>query len=76
LVLFTHIVHGFALYFLIWLALPRAPFAPRLALGVLLEAAWEIIENTDVIINRYRAETISLDYFGTASSTRSPTRPS
>jgi hypothetical protein len=61
---FTHIVHGFALYFLIWLALPRAPFAPQLALGVLLEAAWEIIENTDVIINRYRAETISLDYFG------------
>jgi hypothetical protein len=61
---FTHIVHGFALYFLIWLALPRAPLAPRLALGVLLEAAWEIIENTDVIINRYRAETISLDYFG------------
>lgn len=61
---FTHVVHGFALYFLIWLALPRASLAPRLALGVLLEAAWEIIENTDVIINRYRAETISLDYFG------------
>jgi hypothetical protein len=61
---FTHIVHGFALYFLTWLALPRAPLAPRLAVGVLLEAAWEIIENTDVIINRYRAETISLDYFG------------
>jgi hypothetical protein len=61
---FTHIVHGFTLYFLIWLALPRAPFAPRLALAVLIEAAWEIIENTDLIINRYRAETVSLDYFG------------
>jgi Protein of unknown function (DUF2585) len=60
----THVVHGFVLYFLLWLVLRRTSVALRLVLAVLIEGGWETLENSDFIINRYRAETIALDYFG------------
>jgi hypothetical protein len=60
---FTHVLHGFWLYLLLWLVLPRAPFAARLVLATFLEGAWEVIENTNFVIERYR-NTSSLDYFG------------
>ena len=61
---FTHVIHGFAFYVLLWLAGRRWPVGVRLAGAVLVEASWEILENTDFIINRYREATISLDYYG------------
>ena len=62
---FSHVIHGFGFYALLWLLARRlAPLGLRLLLAVGMESAWEVFENTDFVINRYRAVTISLDYYG------------
>src|SRR6187200_2972243 len=61
---FTHVIHGFAFYALLWVAARRWPVALRLVAAVAIESSWEVLENTDFIINRYREATISLDYYG------------
>jgi hypothetical protein len=61
---FTHVLHGLWLYFFGWYFLRRSPLAARLVLAVVLEAGWEIIENTNFVIDRYRSATVSLDYYG------------
>lgn len=65
---FSHIIHGFLFYGAYWLAQKisgRAiPFFYGLLAAVIVESAWEILENTPMIINRYRSVTVSLDYFG------------
>jgi len=62
---FTHIIHGAILYALAWsVAGKRLPLGARLVVAVMLESGWEMLENSDFIIQRYRAGTISLDYYG------------
>ncbi len=61
---FTHISHGILLYAIVSIIAPKVPLWMRLVLAVGLEAAWEVFENTDFVINRYRAETVSLNYYG------------
>jgi hypothetical protein len=62
----SHLIHGFLFYGALWLLSRFVPlsFAMRLILAVAIEAAWEVIENTDFVINHYREMTISLDYYG------------
>lgn len=61
---FSHIIHGFIFYGVLHLAGPRFSFATKLLAATFIEGSWEVFENTDFIINRYREATISLDYYG------------
>jgi peptidoglycan biosynthesis protein MviN/MurJ (putative lipid II flippase) len=50
---FTHVLHGFVLCGLLALLIPRVPGTWRFSLAVLLEASWEVFENSQFVIDRY-----------------------
>jgi hypothetical protein len=60
----SHVIHGFIFFGLLWLIGRKWSLSLRLCLAIMVEGAWEIFENSEFIINRYRTATISLDYYG------------
>lgn len=61
---FTHLLHGLAFAGLLVLLFPRLRFVWQLTLAVLLESVWEVIENTEFVIQHYREATAALGYHG------------
>ena len=60
----SHIVHGFLFYGLLQFIARRWPVERRFLVALIVEAAWEIFENTPMVIDRYREATIALGYSG------------
>ena len=60
----SHVVHGFLFYGLLFVAARRWPVERRFLIALIVEAAWEVLENTPLIIDRYREATIALGYTG------------
>jgi uncharacterized protein DUF2585 len=61
---FTHVIHGALFYGVTHVAMGPASIGARAVVAVAIESAWEAYENTDTVINRYRAATIALGYYG------------
>jgi hypothetical protein len=61
---FTHVGHGFLFFWLVVLLLKRLRPTWQLTVAIVLEALWEVFENTNFIIDRYRSETAALGYNG------------
>ena len=60
----SHIIHGFLFCGLFWLLARNRPLGFRALMALVVEAGWEILENSPLIINRYREGTIALGYEG------------
>lgn len=61
---FSHIVHGLIFYAALWLAARRWPVERRFVVALFIESTWEVIENTQMIIDHYRETTAALGYNG------------
>lgn len=60
----SHIIHGFLFYGLATLVMRRAAVGAKLSLAIIIEGAWEILENSPIIIDRYRTATMAIGYTG------------
>jgi len=61
---FTHLLHGVLFFWLISLIFRKTPLVWQFTLAIFVECAWEILENTNQIIEHYRTATLALEYYG------------
>ena len=61
---FSHVAHGLLFFALLWLLARRTPIAWRFLAALVVECAWEVTENTPMVIDRYRATTAAIGYSG------------
>ncbi len=61
---FTHLLHGLVFCGLLAWTFPRLPLVWRFVSALAIESAWEVIENTEFVIQRYREATLALGYQG------------
>lgn len=61
---FTHILHGVAFFWVVAWVGSRLRNSWQLLVAVVLEAAWEVFENTNFVIERYRTATAAFGYSG------------
>ena len=60
----SHFLHGIVFFWLFFALRPRLSAGARLIIGLVIEIGWEILENSPIIIERYRSATASLGYTG------------
>src|SRR5438132_1920905 len=60
----SHIVHGLLFYAALWLVARRTPIEWRFLAALVIEAAWEVAENSPFVIDRYRSATTAIGYSG------------
>ena len=60
----SHLLHGVLFYALLWLVAPRTPVAVRFLLAIGLEVSWELLENSPLMIERYRKSALAQGYSG------------
>jgi hypothetical protein len=61
---FSHIIHGFLFYWALWYLFPRMSLPVRLLMAMGVEIGWELLENSPIIIERYRETALAAGYFG------------
>src|SRR5687768_1251443 len=61
---FTHVLHGVLFFWLARLLFSKLSAAWQFFIAIFVEAAWEVLENTNYVVEKYRENTASLDYFG------------
>ena len=60
----SHVIHGFIFFGLLWWWMRDRPLGLRFAIALAVESAWEVLENSPIIINRYREATAAFGYSG------------